>query len=494
MLLIIKSQRTKWLLGLVIFLCCLYAILLIPDSAPPVPPAGEKVPFAWNRDDYWSSLETQFKEMRHIGCINLSSRISDGFTRLDTLLARLQTDTLAPSSSLFSSIEGKIFELGMLLAACPERFPDYIKTFSRLRTLSKDQSIRWDMNSQDARDCIYRLLYGGRTAIEEIMLQSPEEIIPKVAFENDEPSVTPSAAILGVKIHSGDILVSRGGAPTSALIARGNDYPGNFSHVALVYVDDSTGTVSIIESHIEKGVAIATIDDYLKDTKLRVMVLRLRSDLSQMQSDPMLPHKAASYALQRAKTEHIPYDFAMDAAEPSKLFCSEVVSQAYNHVGIKLWTALSHISSPGAKAWLSAFGVRNFTTEEPSDLEYDPQLRVVAEWRDYQTLYKDRVDNAVVDIMLENADKGEPLGYDWYMLPVARMAKAYSTIINQVNLVGPVPEGMNAAAALRNKWFSRKHQKIKDKVLTLAEQFRNTNGYSPPYWELIKLARQANMR
>ncbi|UCD17149.1 MAG: hypothetical protein JSV44_11965, partial [Candidatus Zixiibacteriota bacterium] len=125
------------------------------------------------------------------------------------------------------------------------------------------------------------------------------------------------------------------------------------------------------------------------------------------------------------------------------------------------------------------------------DLEYDPQLRVVAEWRDYETLYKDRLDNAVVDVMLEGAAAGDRLDYDWYLLPVARILKAYSTILNQFGGIGPIPEGMNATASLRNQWFSNRHQEIKDKLIILARRFEETNGYSPPYWELIKLARRA---
>ena len=221
------------------------------------------------------------------------------------------------------------------------------------------------------------------------------------------------------------------------------------------------------------------------------MVLRLRADLPEMRADPRLPHRAAEHALRRAETEHIPYDFAMDFEEPSKLFCSEVVSDAYASTEIVLWAGKSYISSVGVKAWLAAFGVEHFITQEPSDLEYDPQLRVVAEWRDFETLYKDRLDNAVVDIMLESADGGERLAFDWYMLPVARIAKASSVLLNQFGGVGPVPEGMDAAAALRNDWFSRKHDETKKKLLILAQQFKETNGYSPPYWELIKLARQA---
>lgn len=112
---------------------------------------------------------------------------------------------------------------------------------------------------------------------------------------------TASADVRGTKIHSGDILVSRGGAPTSALIARGNDYPGNFSHIALVYVDPVTNEAKIVESHIEIGVVVSTAEEYLKDKKLRVMLLRPRADLSQIVKDPMLPHKAAEFAYRRAK-------------------------------------------------------------------------------------------------------------------------------------------------------------------------------------------------
>ena len=484
------SRFTKWSLGTVIVLCVIYALLLIPDVNPPLPADTGKKPFAWNRDEYWSQLEAAFKQARQMNCVELTPKISAGFADIDSLLVQLKSGNLEPGAPLFAELENAFFRQGVLLAACPENLTEYMDRYSLMRTLAKDQSINWDMNSGTARDCVYRLLYGGRIAIEEVMMPAPKQRVQPTVLGVNEPSMTPSAEILGVKIHSGDILISRGGAPTSALIARGNDYPGNFSHAALVYIDDSTGEVSIIESHIEKGVAVATIDDYLRDTKLRVMVLRLRSDLPFMVTDPMLPHKAARYAIARARGGHIPYDFAMDAEEPSKLFCSEVVSDAYRHVGINLWAALSHISSPGVKTWLSAFGVRNFTFEEPSDLEYDPQLRVVAEWRDYETLYKDRLDNAVVDIMLESAEKGERLDFDRYMLPVGRFLKLYSLLLNQFGGIGPVPEGMSATAALRNKWFSGKHAAAVEALTVQADEFKKKNGYSPPYWELIKLAGQ----
>jgi hypothetical protein len=174
-----------------------------------------------------------------------------------------------------------------------------------------------------------------------------------------------------------------------------------------------------------------------------------------------------------------------------KLFCSEVASAAYERFGVTLWMRLSTISSPGLASWLAGFGVTHFQTQEPSDLEYDPQLVVVAEWCDPRTLFADHVDNAVVDAMLEGAERGDTLDAPWYQLPAARLAKLYSSALNAIGLVGPVPEGLSAGGALRTRRFMRTHALIRDRLMRLAQEFEAAHGYVPPYWELLKLARRA---
>lgn len=466
----------------------LYLLLLIPASDPgPSTPATRK-PFVWDKDQYWSSLESSFVAARRKGCEVLRQPVLVQLSQSRQLIGDLGLRRRSAEDAEFYVLERNVFSLAPMIAACPQYLPDYIDVEVAIRSAVKDQSLHWDMTAPAVRDRLYRLLYGCRAAMEEVMLQVPPSLVSPTVHCRAEASRTPSATILGVEIHSGDILVSRGGAATSALIARGNDYPGNFSHVALVHID-SAGTVSIIESHIEKGVAVASIDEYLQDTKLRVMVLRLRADLPAMVADPMLPGKVASLALRAAQSRHIPYDFAMDFDDSTQFFCSEVVSRAYRKAGVELWKVLSSVSTPGVSSWLAAFGVEHFETLEPSDLEYDPQLCVVAEWRDPDVLFKDHIDNAITDVMLEGAERGERLGYDWYLLPMARILKAYSVILNLFGMVGPVPEGMNSAAALRNRRFTARHARIKSEVLNRAQEFERERGYVPPYWELLKLAR-----
>jgi hypothetical protein len=204
----------------------------------------------------------------------------------------------------------------------------------------------------------------------------------------------------------------------------------------------------------------------------------------------MLPHRAATDMLRRARTEHIAYDFAMDYGDAARLFCSEVASAAYREHGVTLWTGISTITAPGLRRWLASFGVRHFETQEPSDLEYDPQIAVVAEWRNGAALFDDHIDNAVTDAMLEGAERGDALSFAWYALPVARLFKAWSWLHEKFGGVGPIPEGMAPAAALRNRSYGARHGEFKARLRTDVERWTAERGYRPPYWALVSLARE----
>ena len=466
------------------------AALAWPARMPRVAdaPVGGK-PFAWGRDSLWTALETSFAASRVEGCRHERSARASADS-VDGLLGRLRSGRITASASALDSLEDAFFRLAPLAAACGTLANDYLLLQGRLREAIKWQSTTWDLSARDVRDRLYRLLYGSRAAAEEVMLQH-QDSIQTLLIGSPVPSATPSAVSNGIELHSGDILVSRGGYPTSALIARGNDYPGNFSHIAFVHVDSATHEITVIEAHIEQGVAIATADQYLADKKLRVMLLRPRPDIPELQRDPMLPHRAASSMLQRARAEHIPYDFTMDYADAGRLFCSEVASAAYREHGVTLWTGISTLSAPGLRRWLASFGVRQFETQEPSDLEYDPQLSVVAEWRAPASLFDDHIDNAVTDAMLEGAERGEALEFDWYALPVARALKAYSWVRERFGGVGPIPEGMAPASALRNRSYNARHAELKAVVRDAAGRWTAGKAYRPPYWALVSLARDA---
>jgi hypothetical protein len=465
---------------------------LIPDPPPceTIHKAGEK-PFTWNKDDLWKELEKTFRKERMEDPALRDAQLMKLKGIAETALAETEGKWLSPEDPVFTGLLYNFFAMAPVIATGKQHQDWFIGYYNRVRNSIKLQSQHWDMNSKMARNTIYQVLYGMRAAIEEVLLQSPGMTFNPAMFIKDEHSVTPSAKIFGLTIHSGDLLVSRGGAVVSALISRGNDYPGNFSHVAMIYVDEKTAIPYLVEAHIERGVAVSSIEKYIADRKLRFMVMRPRADLPWLIRDPMIPQKAAKYIYQIALSRHIPYDFKMNSHDPSAMFCSEVASQAYQRYGINLWQATSTISSPGVVRLLHDFGVENFVTLMPSDLEYDPQLAVVAEWRDPQTLFRDHIYNAVMDIMLENAEKGEEIHINRWMLPVARMWKGYSVLLNLIHKEGPVPEGMNATQGLKNNAFADIHSRIRSKTEERVRLFIGKNGYFPPYWQLITMARES---
>lgn len=467
----------------------LFFLLAIPAKDPDIPAASGAGAFTWNQDEYWRSLEAAYNAAVRNGCSPGDSTLRNRLRALDRWAGQLETDAVEPQARMLDSLTLTFFEVGPHVAACPAQVQEYIVLSSRLRDGIKRQSQAWDVRVSAVRSRLYRSLYGMRAAVEEVMLHHPQGL-PSLLMGRAEPSATPATMVQGVEVHSGDILVSRGGYPTSALIARGNDFPGNFSHIALVHVD-STGVASTIEAHIERGVAISTAAEYLGDKKLRIMVLRLRRDLPALTADPLLPHKAATQALERARREKIPYDFAMDYRDPARLFCSEVASAAYHELDLNLWMGISTISNPGLRRWLASFGVKHFETQEPSDLEYDPQLAVVAEWRDPGALMADHIDNAVIDAMLEGAERGDRLDYPWYQLPLVRLAKGYSWLAGKLGGIGPVPEGMSATAALRNSEFSVRQRGLAVAVRRAVDSAAAAQGYPPPYWRLVELSREA---
>lgn len=452
---------------------------------------ASKVPFVWNQDSLWETLEMNFLRAKAMPPKALDSIVWLMTAEADSVQAVYEGKKLRPEDPYYAKIENKFFELAPLIAAQQNKSDWHIRFYNRVRKKIKLDSRFWDMAGSDARMASYRVLYGMRAAVEEILLQSNDDQFVSTMFVSDEPSVTPSVDILGIQVHSGDLLVSRGGAEVSAFISRGNDFPGNFSHVAMIYVDKETNVPYLVEAHIEKGVAIATLDQYLKDKKLRFMVMRPRADLAQMTANPMLPHEASLYIFDESQARHIPYDFKMDYYDASAMFCSEVGSYAYKQFGINLWAFESTISSNGIMEWLNNFGVEHFVTQMPSDLEYDPMLSVVAEWRDKEVLFQDHLDNAVMDALLERANGGEKLDYNIWMLPVARVIKAYSFFLNTIGKEGIVPEGMGAVTALKNNDFVDRFKQCKASTALKISTFEEKNKYVPPYWQMVRFAQES---
>jgi len=139
-------------------------LLLIPEPKPAPPHTARGTPFAWHQDERWEALEASFLRARAAGCESLAPRIEAMLHDGRRLLAAAASCPLEPRSVEWDDLQRTTFELGPMIAACPGRIPDYIDLVTRMRSLVKTKSRRWDMAQPATRDRLYRMLYAGRAA------------------------------------------------------------------------------------------------------------------------------------------------------------------------------------------------------------------------------------------------------------------------------------------------------------------------------------------
>jgi len=77
------------------------------------------------------------------------------------------------------------------------------------------------------------------------------------------------------------------------------------------------------------------------------------------------------------------------------------------------------------------------------------------------------------------------------MLPIARIIKLYSVILNLFGKVGTIPEGLSAESALKSESYKIYHSDISSVVNEKVKNFISVNGYTPPFWELYKISKES---
>jgi hypothetical protein len=455
--------------------------------------AAESAPaFSWNRDQLFRELEQQFEQARRQPLDSVRREFESLAVSHRRALAAIRAGQPEVPLHALQALEQTQFRIAALAAAHEPLLAAAHELVTETRLVIGEAARNWPVERADVHEAVYRVLFGGRAAIEEALVQQHAAALPALTRLADIPSAAPSAIIEGVRVHSGDIILSRGDAPTSALIARGNPFPGNFSHVAIVHVEPGSGKATVVESVIERGVVTTGADDFLKEKRYRLLLLRLRPGHPALRADPLAAHHAASAILRYARAAQVPYDFSMDWTDAARMFCSEVVHYAYRSAGIDLWAYHSRLTSPGLVRWLGDMGVTQFATLVPSDLEYDPRLAPVAEWRNSEALLLDRLDNVTLDVLLEGAERGDRLGYDPLAFLPGGLVKLWSGLQSALGAAPTIPAGMTIETALRTRALSNTvHPRLRAAIDNAAEQFRTRRGFPAPYWTLTDLARQA---
>jgi hypothetical protein len=216
---------------------------------------------------------------------------------------------------------------------------------------------------------------------------------------------------------SGDVILSRGNAFSSAAIARIGENDFQFSHLSFVYQNpNELNRLYTTEAHIEIGSVVAPIEDHIASKNARSVVFRHK--------DSKLSADASEYIFNKVKEKsetgkNIEYDFSMNYKDNSKLFCSEVISTAFNAVNPKqgfLPKFKSHFT-PGMIPFLNNIGVpvtkenvSELDVFSPGDIQFDPSFDLVLEWRNPRKMEESRFKDFILTKLF---DKMEKEGYQF---------------------------------------------------------------------------------
>ncbi len=242
----------------------------------------------------------------------------------------------------------------------------------------------------------------------------------RVAFAEDtlfDPDLRDAARHT---FQSGDILLVRGTIHNSAAIARIGDVDSQFSHAALIYID-KRGRQYVVEALIADGATYGSLSYALSHNLGRAVVFR--------HPDADLAHRAAETIFRQVRRsrwffrQHIPYDFSMELDDTGRLFCSKLIRLAYAEAsdGGFVMPAFPTRFHQASRDFLDRIGVTAVETFAPGDMELEPRLEAIAEWRDFDRTSNLRLQDFVMAKLFEWMERQ---GYTFHETPWIRFVSS----------------------------------------------------------------------
>lgn len=292
----------------------------------------------------------------------------------------------------------------------------------------------------------------------------------------------------------GDVFLIRGKSYVSGMIARIGDTELQFSHLAILGLNEKNEKV-IMESLIPYGTRITPFEPWLDQKEARVVLFRFR--------DPDIALKAgkASYALAndhiKKKGHNIPYDFSMSSLDADKLFCAELIENAFlsgSDSKVLLPEHKSLTTKFKSTPFLKNMGIEANEIFAPGDIEFDTRFDLVAEYRflgkfeptdSIPILRKVRMQDAIIQSL-----------YNWMVADNYQFVDSWTinfkTILAKLlRYVGlfkdKFPSHMPFSSLKTVMQFEDASHLLEAKLFPLEESFYNQKKHSMHFQEMLKI-------
>lgn len=184
-----------------------------------------------------------------------------------------------------------------------------------------------------------------------------------------------------IQFQAGDLFLIRGKSYVSGMIARIGDTELQFSHLAIIGLNDNNEKV-VVEALIPYGTTITPFDVWMKQRETRAVLFRYR--------DAEVARKAAKSAFDLANTyikkfnHTIPYDFKMSSLDTDAIFCAELIENAFlsgSGSAVLLPENKTMTTKFKSTSFLKNMGIEASEIFAPGDIEFDSRFDLIAEYR-----------------------------------------------------------------------------------------------------------------
>lgn len=224
-------------------------------------------------------------------------------------------------------------------------------------------------------------------------------------------------------LQTGHIVMTRGNTFTGSVISRIGAVDNQFSHLAWIVRDQDrrfarvdpehySGKLYVVEATLEKGLYWIPFAEWRTHHQARSVLYRFRH-LKSADKAPAeeIARRAALHLADLAIAGGTTYNFRMDLANRAELFCSQAIQVGIEKACADLTMengkfACDSLPFPLTKSefrrrnpLLELLQIQVDHTFAPADVEVDPRLELLVEWRDYKQIRRATLlDSAITKI------------------------------------------------------------------------------------------------
>lgn len=182
-----------------------------------------------------------------------------------------------------------------------------------------------------------------------------------------------------LELKAGDVLLLRSPQLVSAAVAQIGLFGSDFSHAAIIGLAPVWHTLDVVEALAGDGVRTEAPEQWLDKPFVRFAVLRHR--------DPGIARQAAVAAYSDAServADELWYDFKLKLDDSQRLYCTEVIRQAYARAAPQAAPVPLHLSDVGALVEtfpMQELGASSRALFLADDLQLDPRFETILELR-----------------------------------------------------------------------------------------------------------------